>query len=189
MLSLPMALLAAATLAAPPADTLRVQGLREPVEIVHDRNGVSHIYARNEHDLFFAQGYSAARDRLFQLELWRRQATGTVSELLGRRELERDIGTRLFKYRGDMSKELASYHPRGAAIVSAFVDGVNAYIALTERDPKLLPAEFRMLGTKPGKWTTDVVISRHQGLLGNVEEELNHGRAVAAIGPDLVKQF
>jgi penicillin amidase len=180
------ALLLAAALA---GDTVRSPGLREPVEIVRDRNGISHIYAKNEHDLFFAQGYSAARDRLFQLELWRRQATGTVSELLGKRELERDIGTRLFKYRGDMAKELASYHPRGAAIVSAFVEGVNAYIALTESDPKLLPVEFRMLNTRPGRWTTDVVISRHQGLLGNVEEELNHGRAVAAIGPDLVKRF
>lgn len=189
MFSIPMALLAAATLAAPAADTLRVQGLREPVEIVRDQNGISHIYAKNEHDLFFAQGYSAARDRLFQLELWRRQATGTVSELLGKRELERDIATRLFKYRGDLATELAAYHPRGAAIVRAFVDGVNAYVHATEADPKLLPIEFRLLGTKPGLWTPDVVISRHQGLLGNVEEELNHGRAVAALGPALVKEL
>src|SRR5437868_11151382 len=81
-------------------------GLQESVEILRDSNGVNHIYAKNEHDLFFAQGYSAARDRLFQLEVWRRQATGTVAELLGRRELERDIGTRLFKYRGDIDREL-----------------------------------------------------------------------------------
>jgi penicillin amidase len=106
----------------------------------------------------------------------------TVAELLGPRELERDIGARLFKYRGDLARELASYHPRGAAIVGAFVDGVNARIAETERTPSLLPLEFRLLGTKPGRWTPDVVISRHQGLLGNVEEELNYGRAVAAIG-------
>src|SRR5690242_11537474 len=106
-------------------DTLRVSGLHQPVEILRDRWGISHIYAGNEHDLFFAQGYSAARDRLFQLELWRRQATGTVAELLGPRELERDIGTRLFKYRGDLQRELDHYHPHGAAIVQAFVDGVN----------------------------------------------------------------
>ena len=143
-------------------DTLRTPGLKAPVEIVRDRNGVSHIYARNEHDLFYAQGYAAARDRLFQLELWRRQATGTVAEWLGKRELERDVGTRLFKYRGDLATELARYHPRGASIVGAFVEGVNAYIDATERDPKLLPIEFRLLGTKPGKWTPDVVISRRQ---------------------------
>src|SRR5436309_1244518 len=136
-----------ASLPAQRADTVRASGLREPVEILRDRNGISHIYAKNEHDLFFAQGCAAARDRLFQLELWRRQATGTVSELLGKRELERDIGTRLFQYRGDMAKEMAMYHPRGAAIVGAFVDGVNAYVAETERDPTLLPIEFKLLGT------------------------------------------
>ena len=59
---------------------LTVDGLSEPVDVLRDRWGINHIYAKNEHDLFFAQGYSAARDRLFQLELWRRQATGTVSE-------------------------------------------------------------------------------------------------------------
>ena len=172
-----------------PAETLSVTGLREPTEIVRDHSGISHIYARNEHDLFFAQGYSAARDRLFQFEIWRRQATGTVSELLGSRELERDVGARLFKYRGDMKSELDHYHPRGSAIIQAYVDGVNAYIAATERDPKLLPIEFRLLGTKPGRWTPAVVISRHQGLLGNVEEELNYGRAVSAVGPAVVKKL
>ncbi len=171
------------------ADTLHVTGLRQPVEILRDSAGISHIYAQNEHDLFFAQGYSAARDRLFQLEIWRRQATGTVSELLGPRELERDIGTRLFKYRGDLDRELLRYHPHGPAIVRAFVDGVNAYVAETERNPTLLPLEFRLLGMKPGRWTPDVVISRHQGLLGNVEQELNYGRAVAAVGPKVVKSI
>lgn len=170
-------------------DTLRVAGLQQPVEVVHDPWGISHIFAKNEHDLFFAQGYSAAHDRLFQLEVWRRQATGTTAELLGPRELDRDIGTRLFKFRGDMATELAHYHPHGAAIVGAFVDGVNAYVARTERDPSLLPIEFKLLGTKPGRWTPAVVISRHQGLLGNIDEELNYGRAVATIGAAKVKQI
>lgn len=188
-LALVVASLAPLALHAQSADTLRVAGLRQPVEIVRDSAGINHIYAANEHDLFFAQGYAAARDRLFQLEMWRRQATGTVAELLGRRELERDIGARLFKYRGDLNRELTHYHPRGIAIVGAFVEGVNAYVAETERDPKLLPLEFRLLGTKPGRWTADVVVSRHQGLLGNVEDELNYGRAVAAIGPAAVKRL
>jgi penicillin G amidase len=165
----------------------RTGGLTRPVEIIRDGSGISHIYAQNEHDLFFAQGYVAATDRLFQLELWRRQATGTVAELLGPRELQRDIGARLFKFRGDLQTELLRYHPHGPAIVGAFVDGVNAYIAETERDPSKLPLEFRLLATKPGRWTPDVVISRHGGLLGNLPEELNFTRAVAAIGPEKVK--
>lgn len=75
-------------------DQIPIDGLKEPVEILRDKWGINHIYAKNQHDLFFAQGYAAAKDRLFQFEIWRRQATGTVSEILGERELKRDIGTR-----------------------------------------------------------------------------------------------
>ena len=171
------------------ADTLRLAGLREPVQVLRDRWGIAHIYANNEHDLFFAQGYVAARDRTFQFEIWRRQATGTTAEVLGPRELTRDIGTRLFMYRGDLTRELNHYHPRGAAIVQAYVGGVNARVAETERDTSLVPIELRMLGLRPQRWTPQVVISRHQGLLGNVEEELQTGRAVAALGVAKVKEI
>src|SRR5687767_6884987 len=97
------------------SSTLHVTGVSQPVEIVRDRWGVNHIYAQNEADLFFAQGFAAAKDRLFQFELWRRQATGTVAEILGRRELKRDIGARLHMFRGDLDAELNHYHPRGKA--------------------------------------------------------------------------
>lgn len=167
--------------------TLYITGLEKPVEIFRDSNGVNHIYAQTEHDLFFAQGYAAARDRLFQLELWRRQATGTMAEWLGGRELKRDIGARLFKYRGDLKTEFNHYHSRGEAIIRAFTDGVNAWIEATEKNPDLLPVEFKLLNTKPGKWTPDVVISRHQGLLANLTDELNNGRAVALLGAEKVK--
>jgi penicillin amidase len=170
------------------ADTLRLGGLQQPVEILRDHWGVSHIYAKNEHDLFFAQGYTAARDRAFQFELWRRQATGTLAEVLGPREVERDRGARLFKFRGDMAKELAHYHPHGPAIVGAFVEGINTFVDEAERNPALIPLELRMLGLKPGRWTTEIVISRHQGLLGNITEELELGRQVAAFGPALVEK-
>jgi penicillin amidase len=169
--------------------SLDVPGLEEPVEILVDRWGISHIYADTEHDLFFAQGWNAARDRLFQLELWRRQATGTVAEILGPRELERDIGTRLFKFRHDLDEELAHYHPRGVDIINAYVDGINAYIGETERDPSLLTLEFELLGITPGLWTPEVVISRHQGLLGNLGAELSTGRRVAQLGAEMVKSF
>src|SRR3954465_12888474 len=105
------------------------RGLQESVEILRDSNGVNHIYAKNEHDLFFAQGYAAAKDRLFQFEIWRRQATGTVAEILGPRELKRDIGARLFKFRGDLKKEFNHYHPHSEQIILAFTEGINAYIA------------------------------------------------------------
>lgn len=173
--------------AAPGSDHVDVPGLDRPVEILVDRWGIAHIYAETEHDLFFAQGWNAARDRLFQLELWRRQATGTVAEILGPRELERDIGTRLFRFRRDLEQELRHYHPRGVEIIEAYVAGINAYIAAANRDPERLPLEFRLLGIQPQAWTPEVVISRHQGLLGNINAELRYGRAVARLGPERVR--
>jgi penicillin amidase len=170
-------------------ETLRIAGLASPVEIVTDRWGINHIYAENEADLFFAQGYAAARDRLFQLEVWRRQATGTVAEMLGPRELERDIGARLHRFRGDMATELNHYHDRGDVIIPAFVRGINAYIDETAANPALLPLEFQLLDITPQHWTPEVVISRHQGLVGNVTSEINNARAVALLGADAVKEL
>jgi len=166
---------------------IKVAGLEQPVEVIRDAYGINHIYAQNEHDLFFAQGYCAAKDRTFQFELWRRQATGTTAEILGEREIKRDIGTRLFKFRGDLDQEFNHYHPHGSLIIRAFTDGINAYINETLANPKLLPIEFSLLNIKPGLWTPDIVISRHQGLLGNLEDELSNARAVIALGAEKVK--
>jgi len=170
-------------------DNLSVIGLKEPVEILRDEWGVNHIYAKNQHDLFFAQGYAAAKDRLFQFEIWRRQATGTVAEILGEREVKRDIGARLFKFRGDMKQEMNHYHQDGEEIITAYSDGVNAYIGEILKTPDQLPIEFKLLNIKPGKWTPEVVISRHQGLLGNIGTELKTGRAVARLGSEKVKEL
>ncbi len=167
----------------------QVPGLEQSVEIIRDNWGINHIYAQNQRDLFFAQGYAAAKDRLFQFEIWRRQATGTVAEILGERELNRDIGTRLFKFRGDMTEEMNYYHEDGVEIITAYVDGVNAYIDEVMGDPEKLPIEFKILDFQPGKWTPEVVISRHQGLLGNIGQELTVGRAVAKLGADKVKDL
>ena len=168
---------------------LTVKGLYASVEVLRDQWGVNHIYAENQHDLFFSQGYCAAKDRLFQFEIWRRQATGTVAEILGERELKRDIGTRLFKYRGDLKTELNHYHPQGEAIINAYTDGVNSYIDEVLSHQELLPIEFQLLKILPGKWTPDVVISRHQGLLGNITEELSIGKAVSKAGAEKVKEL
>jgi len=170
-------------------EKINIPGLKAPVEILRDQWGINHIYAENQEDLFFAQGYAAAKDRLFQFEIWRRQATGTTAEMLGPRALKRDIGARLFKYRGNMQDEMNHYHEDGVAIIEAYTHGVNAYIDEVLKQPEELPIEFKLLGLVPQKWTPEVVISRHQGLLGNITQELNIGRAVAAIGPSAVKNL
>jgi len=124
---------------------IKVNGLTSSVEIIRDQWGINHIYARNQNDLFFAQGYAAAKDRLFQFEIWRRQSLGTVSELLGPEELPRDVGTRLFKFRGDLTTEFNYYHPEGKAIIEAYVSGVNAYINEINLTPELT-SSFQNVG-------------------------------------------
>ncbi len=170
-------------------EKLAVPGLQQAVEIIVDRWGVPHIYAQNEADLFFSQGFYAAKDRTFQFEMWRRRATGTMAEIFGARAIKHDQGVRLFRFRGDMEAELNHYHPRGASIITSFVNGVNAYIEWINQKPELLPIEFKLLGIKPQKWTPDVVISRHQGLLGNVGEEWQTAQAVAKLGIQKVKDL
>lgn len=177
------------TAAQAPATSMQMPGLSQPVEILRDHWGINHIYAQNEADLFFAQGYAAAKDRLFQFEVWRRQATGTVAEILGRREATRDQGARLHQFRGDLDDELNRYHPRGKLIVESYVRGINAYIGETEKNAALLPMEFRMLGIKPGRWTPAVVISRHQALASNAGDEARYVRLIGAIGIDALREL
>lgn len=176
-------------LSAQTKSNLTVGGLQLPVEVIRDTYGVNHIYAQNEHDLFFAQGYCAAKDRLFQFEVWRRQATGTVAEILGSREIKRDIGARLFKFRGNLKQEFNHYHPHGELIITSFTEGINAYIKEALQDTKSLPLEFKLLGITPGLWTPELVISRHQGLLGNLPSEIATAKAVVTLGADKVKDL
>src|SRR5512143_3945109 len=109
--------------------TVTIKGLRADVRVVRDAWGVPHIYAQSTDDLFFAQGYVAAQDRLWQMEMWRRQAEGRLAEVLGPRAVERDRLARLFRYRGPKAAEWSAYGPNAKAIVSAFVSGLNAQMA------------------------------------------------------------
>ena len=170
------------------AQPVRTMGLQAPVTLTRDSAGIVHIEAQNEHDLFFAQGYSAARDRLFQLELWRRQATGTMAEALGPRWVARDRSARLMRYRGDMDVELSHYHPRGKAIIGAFVDGVNAWVDRVRADRSLMPPDLAALGIEPGHWTPEVVVSRHNALASNASAEPDVARAVRIVGSEGMKR-
>ncbi|MCC6317044.1 MAG: penicillin acylase family protein [Gemmatimonadaceae bacterium] len=166
---------------APDTLELRVPGLRAPVEVRRDRWGIPHIYASNQHDLFLAQGFVVAQDRLFQMEMWRRQGEGRLAEVLGPSAAERDRWARAFAYRGDMAREWAAYGPDTREIVRAFVAGVNAWIAqVGDR----LPPEFGLLGFRPEPWTETVPLARATGLsgTGNGSAEVLRAQLVAAIG-------
>jgi penicillin amidase len=163
------------------SETIAVKGLRQPVEILIDRWGVPHIYARNEADLFFAQGFNAARDRLFQIDLWRRRGLGQLAEVFGPAFVEQDTASRLFLYRGDMEKEWAVYGPDAKQIAEQFVAGINAYIDWLGRNPERLPWEFKKLSYSPASWTAEEVVRiRSHGLTRNLTSEVARSRVMCA---------
>jgi penicillin amidase len=167
------------------AETVHVSGLKQPVEILIDNWGVAHVYAKNFDDAFFAQGFNAARDRLFQIDLWRRRGLGQLSEVLGSQYIEPDKAARLFLYRGDMEKEWASYGPRAKGMATSFAAGINAYIDWLARTPGRLPVEFKVLGYKPAKWQpSDVVRIRSHGLTGNLTAEVARANVICKTGAE-----
>jgi len=139
---------------------IRLKGLRKPVRVLRDEWGVAHIYAETQNDLFFAQGFVAAQDRLWQMDLWRRVGEGELAEVLGPRAIDRDRFARLVRYRGDMKAEYESYAPDARQIIEAFVSGVNAQIELSK---DRLPIEFQLTGSKPEPWTPEVCLTRMAG--------------------------
>jgi penicillin amidase len=165
---------------------LSMPGLREPVRVLRDRWGVAHIYAKNQHDLFFAQGVVASQDRLFQMELWKRAGQGRLSEILGPAALQRDISARALMYRGDMQQEYQSYSADAKEILTAFTDGINAYVvSLAAPGGPGLPIEFQLAGFLPDTWHPEDCLNRMAAysMTGNAASELNSARALTELGP------
>jgi penicillin G amidase len=159
----------------------RVTGLKDRVEILRDRWGVPHIYAQNQDDMFFAQGYITAQDRLFQLDLWRRIGTGKLSAVLGPSAIPRDRIARLVRYRGDWNEEWTSYSPDAKQIAASFTGGINAYIRSLSGKRS---AEFALAGYDPGLWQPEDVTARIAGLLmtGNLFTEVARVEEVKQLG-------
>ncbi len=148
-------------------------GLEGPAEILIDRWGIPHMYASTLYDVFRVQGFNAARDRLWQLDFWRRRGLGLLAEVFGPSMVERDRASRLFRYRGDMHAEWLSYGSDTQRVATAFIDGVNAYIRLVSQDRELLPLEFRELGYEPALWAPeDLARIRSNGLYSNLDSEV-----------------
>jgi penicillin G amidase len=154
--------------------SLVLPGLSQPVTVTRDRWGIPHITARNEHDLFFAQGFVQAQDRLFQMDLWRRSAQGGLAQVLGPNFIDRDVMTARIQYHGDMAAEWASYPADTARIADAFVSGINAWVF---RARAQLPDEFVLAGWIPDVWSKDDLLNRTDAFLASGDSELEAFRA------------
>ncbi len=173
-------------------EVIEVKGLSADAEIIIDPWGIPHLRAANVADLFFTQGFNAARDRLWQIDLWRKRGLGLLAADFGPGYLAQDYASRLFLYRGDMQAEWDSYAPDAQAICTAFTRGINAYIALTQQKPELLPPEFALMNTKPAEWQAeDVVRIRSHSLTRNALSEVLRARILSRtdLDTDLLRKL
>lgn len=164
--------------------TIDLPGLGAPVEVIRDPWGVPHIYAESEEDLFMAQGFVQAQDRLWQMDLYRRAGEGRLAEIMGEDLVRHDRLARLVRYRGPWTDdEFSSYHPRGRSIVESFTRGVNAYIDWAMVNDEL-PVEYAITGLEPERWTMQASLLRMQTAmpLGDARAELGLAQDVAEFG-------
>src|SRR5258706_16352292 len=135
--------------------TISISGLHGRVTVRRDERGIPYIEATNDEDLYFAQGYVTAADRLWQMDVMRRTARGELSEILGagpnNLALEQDKQHRTLGYALEVNSELAQASTRTRGLLEAYARGVNAYI--DSLDPRSMPPEFQILQYKPKPWT------------------------------------
>ncbi|MDH7487008.1 MAG: penicillin acylase family protein [Anaerolineae bacterium] len=165
--------------------TLRVSGLKTPVEIIRDRWGVPHITASSVEDLFFAQGYVHAQDRLWQMELQRRYPSGRLAEVFGEVALESDRFMRTIGLRRAAEAGVAHLNEEERRVLEAYARGVNAFI---EQSRRRLPVEFALLRFHPEPWTPADTLACMRliawQLSANWEAELLRARLAAKLGPE-----
>jgi penicillin amidase len=131
--------------------TLSIQGLEAPVEVLRDRWGVAHIYARNARDVFFAQGFVHAQERLWQMDFTRRVVFGRLAEVLGEAALPADRAMRTLSLYVTAGQEAHKVSGELSTFLETYCAGVNAWIELAKARNKL-PLEFMLLGYQPEPW-------------------------------------
>ena len=167
--------------------TAKLSGLNAAVIVTRDSLGVPNISAQNLHDLFFAQGFVTAQDRLWQMDMTRRYASGDLSAILGPEYVATDKEQRILGLRQVAEKAVAGMAPEDRARLQAYADGVNAYIQLHQ---KTLPLEFRLMTYFPYEWTVEdsmlVGLSMTEFLNHYMyKKELQREKILAQLGPEL----
>ena len=166
-----------------PSQSFVLEGLDGSGEILVDRWGVPHVYGGTVRDAFFLQGFSVARDRLWQIDIWRKRGLGLLAADYGPAFVAADRAARLMLYRGDLGAEWACYGPDAKNFAEAFTRGINAFIGLIEAGEAALPVEFLRTGTKPARWQADDCVRiRSHGPLFNFGRELARADVVERFG-------
>jgi penicillin amidase len=172
---------------------IRLIGLDGPVDIYRNAYGIPQIYASTQHDLFFAQGYVHAQDRFWQMDFWRHIGAGRLSEMFGESQLETDQFLRTMGWARVVQQELAQIDPDSLAILNAYADGINAYLA--DRQGSALSLEYAVLkllnrGYKPEPWTPLNTLTWAKAmawdLRGNMDEEVARAILLKTLSPQQV---
>jgi len=168
--------------------TLQVEGLIDEVDIIRDQWGIPHIFARNENDLFFAQGFVTAQDRLWQLELSRRLGAGTLSEVFGELALGADKSIRTLGLNRAAQASVEMLSSKTQARLEAYINGINAWIS-----KKNFPLEFMILGFKPDPWKLEDVFHVSGGMAMTLQDSYNtiikRARAQTLLAPELFSKI
>jgi penicillin amidase len=176
----------------PGSADIQIEDFEGSASIYFDERRVPHIFAENDYDLYFAQGYVVARDRLFQLELQTLDAAGRLAEKIGERALGRDKNTRRrgMTYGAEKALEMMKQDPKTWEIVNAYADGVNAYISSLE--PKHLPVEYKILDFKPEEWTpikTAYLLKNMTRTLAGGNSDDRTSNTMEYFGADFIEKF
>lgn len=166
---------------------LSLPGLTAPVEIIRDRWGVPHIYAANDHDVFFAQGFTHAQDRLWQMELNRRLATGRLSEVLGDLALDTDRATRTFGFERLGRADWAILPADDRQRMEAYCTGINAWLD-SPAGKRSRPLEFTLLRHRPQPWRVEDTLAFSRVMNWQMSHawygEVIRSQLIAAVGPE-----
>lgn len=175
---------------------IQIEGLRDTVEIYRDKMGIPNIYARNQHDLFFAQGYVHAQDRFWQMDTWRHIGSGTLSEMFGKGQVETDTFLRTLGWRQVAEQEYALLDAESRSLIDSYTEGVNAY--LKDHDTTALSLEYAILGLLSRDYKIDPWTPIHSltwgkamawDLRGNMGEEIERAVLLKTLTPEQVAEL
>jgi penicillin amidase len=175
---------------------MHLAGLDGPVDVYRDTMGIPHIYATTTHDLFFAEGFVHAQDRFWQMDFWRHIGSGTLSEMFGAGRVDTDAFLRTLGWRQIAEQEWEELSAESQGILTAYSDGVNAYLA--DHQGSELSLEYAILGLltpsyKPEQWTPIHSLTWAKAmawdLRGNMDEEIARAILLKTLTPAQVEEL